>query len=207
MKPKLTIYSREVPSREPRVDFSGRDMSEGLAGAERAHLSAGVESLTKGNIPDAIESFLKVLNINQKNPEACLFMGILCKRMRDYNDAIRYLDQAIKSDPANSEAYMERGLAILEKRSGLWTDANAALVDFSSAFLLNPNEVRALYFMGVCKHRMMDYTDALALFERYGELVPVDILAARELEIYRCKTRYLMHYSEMSMLYGRNIYS
>jgi len=209
MKFKLTIHGQEVPSREPKAmaQFANRSLTDNLGRAERSYVSEGIDAYFKGETDRAIEKLMSALNINPRNAEACLYMARVCKMKNAPAIAIGYFDRAVEADPNNSEARIERGLAVLEKRSGLWSDASNALADFSTAFILNSNEVRALYYMGVCKHRMWDYGDALALFERYSELAPIDILAARELEIYREKTRTFGHYSDMSLMHRTFMYS
>ena len=204
MKPKLTIHGREIPLRVPKAQFADRNLTECRGNSERAYVSQGIDFFFSGDIPKATESLMHALSINPNNAEACLYMGRIAK-CNGSTAAISYFTQAIATDRMNSEAYMERGLALLERRSGSAKDALDAKADFETALALNPHEARAHYYIGMCRHRMMEYSEALKSFETYSDLEPVDVEAAQFLEKYRTMTRYYMHYTATAQRWAPKI--
>jgi tetratricopeptide (TPR) repeat protein len=190
-------------TRQPaRTVFSGRNMTDGLRAAEGYFLGEAMLQYADGKLAKAMENFRNALHINPGNPQTHFYLGRACRRMNRADDAIAHLSDAIRLDPANAEAYKERGLARLQKRSGLWSDANAALGDFALALDHNSKDYSTFYYMAICRDRMWDWDVALSLLETYCELVPYDVKAAKELDIYRYQLEHMMQYHDRAQRRG-----
>ncbi len=80
----------------------------------------------------------------------------------DYQWAIQYFDQAIQSQPNDTEAYILRG----EMKSRLWDD-QGALQDYNDAIIINPSEPMAYMFRAMEKRNTLsDLTGAIMDFDK-----------------------------------------
>lgn len=92
--------------------------------------------------------------------------GLACQET-DYDCKIKNFTEAIELDPANFEAYFERGLAYRKKNNG-----DLALADLNKALELKPDSAKAFYFRGIVNGEKGDYERAVADFNNSIRLNP-----------------------------------
>lgn len=85
---------------------------------------------------------------------------------KDYPGAIATLNQAIKLNPAFTEAILHRGLAYSYTNS-----YQSAMANYNSAIKLNPTSADAYYFRGAAHQKMGNYQQAL--FD-YNQVINLD---------------------------------
>ncbi|MBD1899101.1 tetratricopeptide repeat protein [Trichocoleus sp. DQ-A3] len=100
----------------------------------------------------------------------------------DYPEAIADLNQAIRLNPDNAQAYTNQGLA----RAALG-DTQGAIADFSQAIEIDPSLALAYYNRGFVRSQLQDYPGAIEDFSQAIELNPQDG------DAYHC--RCLIHYT------------
>ena len=89
---------------------------------------------------------------------------------KDYDKALKIVNDVLQADPENAGAYLVRGIAYYLK--GKWTDA---LTDLSKVISLDPNNAEAFVYRGLVRYRQNDheaagndFTRALTLNSQYG---------------------------------------
>lgn len=104
----------------------------------------------------------------QKN--ATFFIQRAQNRMmkQDYQGALRDFNEAIKLNPENSLAYVNRGML----NARYFYNKRSALNDFNKAIELAPNEPSAYYNRGSLYKDAQDYKSALADYSKVIDLNP-----------------------------------
>ena len=127
--------------------------------------------LESGKSEDALESFDKVLAINESFEEAWEGKGEAMMQLERYEDAIDAYDNAIGINPNYTLAYNNRGLVYRHL-----TQYKRAIEDYNKALELNPNYALAYNNRGVaydylkqCKRAMEDYNKALERNPNFAE--------------------------------------
>ena len=92
---------------------------------------------------------------------------ITAEQARIYDRAIDDLNQAIRLDPGNAGAYVDRGRVYMDKG-----DSDRAIADYNQALRLNPNFARAYNNRGVAYYNKKDYDRAIADYTQAIRLDP-----------------------------------
>lgn len=95
----------------------------------RANLNAQLKNYT-----DAIIDYKKVISLENKHVNACLFLGNVYDEMQDYDSASMYYNKAIYINPNYKAAYINNGI-ILSKQKKF----DEAITYFSKAISLDSN--------------------------------------------------------------------
>jgi tetratricopeptide (TPR) repeat protein len=95
---------------------------------------------------------------------------------KDYDNAIRDCDEAIRLDPKNDLPYFNRAIARLGKR-----DVDNALQDFDEILRINPKFVAAYAYRGMIESQKKDYASAVPDLEKAIVLDPRNALVHRRL--------------------------
>ena len=106
-----------------------------------AHHYLGIAHQGKGQNDNAIKNFneaIKILNdvikVNQKDAKAYTSRGNVYSALKDYKKAIEDHTKAIQLDPRLGEAYKNRAITYKSMQD------NKAIMDFSMAIILKPND-------------------------------------------------------------------
>jgi len=91
----------------------------------------------KGELSEAIKIYKKIL-VSKPSFQIYLNIGAALIQLKQTNEAIEYIDQAIKIDPKNPESYFLYGNALLQL-----TLLEAAIAGFDIAIKINPSYVSA----------------------------------------------------------------
>lgn len=96
-----------IPEDGSDLKFSGRaDVDEAMKAAEAAR--------AKGNLDQARQGYLRVLELDPKNYDATVYVGDVYFSERAYNSAAEWFAKAIKLDPDKETAYRYWGDALGE---------------------------------------------------------------------------------------------
>ncbi len=118
------------------------------------------------SIPVIISIFL--FTLSHAAPPDSYNKGIKALKTGNAKIALKFLTQAIESDPANYVIYSDRGVA--HKKLG---ELDKAVSDYSKALEIKPDYVTALNNRGVAYTQLGDYEKALSDFQQaltYGNL-------------------------------------
>ncbi|MBF0488330.1 MAG: tetratricopeptide repeat protein [Nitrospirae bacterium] len=77
-------------------------------------LKLGISFLKQKKYATALEFFLKVLVINPQNTLVYKYIGMALMGLRQYGDALAYIDKGIATLPDNWELFLQRGLVLKE---------------------------------------------------------------------------------------------
>ena len=78
-----------------------------------------------GRSKDAINSFNKIIDVDEKNTDALNAKGLALDRLGDYKEAIKCYDLVLENDELNTDAMNSKGLAL--QRIGKIEACNALL--------------------------------------------------------------------------------
>ena len=98
---------------------------------------------------------------------AARFVGLLHDNKGDYDRAIADLEQAIRLDPKDTEAYIRRGNAYNHKG-----DYDRAIADLEHAVRLDPKDPKAYVIRGSAYDGKGDYNRAIANYDEALRLDP-----------------------------------
>ena len=90
----------------------------------------------------------------------------LCEKSGNYDEALKYYNQAIAINPKNALAYIDRGNA----RSKLG-DNEGAIKDFNQAIAINPKNAIAYDSRGLARKEIGDKAGAASDYSKYLELL------------------------------------
>ena len=90
----------------------------------------------------------------------------LCEKSGNYDEALKYYNQAIAINPKSAWAYIYRGLA----RSELG-DNEGAIKDFNQAIAINPKNAIAYDSRGLARKEIGDKAGAASDYSKYLELL------------------------------------
>ncbi len=94
------------------------------------------------------------------------------RKMGDLQGALQDLNEAVRADPYNSDAYVQRGITRSRTR-----DFDGSYFDFEKALELDPEDVTAIYGRGVMHQMKNDIDGALQDFNEVIRLRPRHNLA------------------------------
>ena len=100
------------------------------------YYSRGKDLLNKGDYEGALHCFRSLNELNQYNTKCLHLCGIALYRLKEYNEAITYIDRSIEINPYDDLMYESKGdcYKALEKY-------DEALEFYLKALELNPNNV------------------------------------------------------------------
>jgi len=169
------------------------NMKEALKNAKKLGMDQStiyrLNALIKSESDDhhgTISDFKKAIDLDPNDPDnvmAYTSMALHRCELKDYEGAVKDLTKAIIIDPKNSELYRKRGnafarskdfLNILRAQHSIKIDNNAdynsALIDFTKAIELNPNDHISYLNRGVVKKKLKDDKGGSSDFEKYLEI-------------------------------------
>ncbi len=143
-----------------------------------SYLKDGKELFEKGNFVQAGLEFRNALQLNNKLPEAWLYLGKIDLRNQKWDDAYRDLSRAVALDPNNVEALTELGS--LQLGAGRLDDA---MKTSETVLKLQPKDAGAHTLRGAVMYRLqnldMAETEAKAALEIDPKHVDAMLLLAR----------------------------
>lgn len=123
--------------------------------------------------PEAMEAYRKALEINPKNPEVSIGLGLVSLELGKFTDARKSFERAIADDPRSEEAYVNLGaVAMREGKVG------EAIEHYQKALEANPYFNQAHYNLAVAFVAAKRFEEALREYEATLQGDP-SLLAAR----------------------------
>ena len=134
------------------------------------------------------EELMHAINIDPRAAELYVCRGMISLHYRDYQDAERFFDDAIKLNPVHPPAYFNRGLCAINQQNynkaaedfqqSLNTKCTDASNDYrySSIYYYIPKTSDIFYYRGLAMFGMKEYTEALSDFDQAIALLEDDNL-------------------------------
>ena len=105
-----------------------------------------------------------------------MYKGQSLTIIREYFKANDVFNRVLAIEPNNVEAYINRGLATMLRKSGSFMNGNVILAvnSFNRALHFDPNNTLAHYYKGLAllKYNPPDYEGALQSFDKILEIQP-----------------------------------
>ncbi|MGY5855432.1 MAG: tetratricopeptide repeat protein [Candidatus Thorarchaeota archaeon] len=122
---------------------------------------------------DSVDASLRAvdkhLEANPDDASAWNAKGVFHAQKREFGDALRSLDRALKLEPNLAPAHTNRGRVLLALGP---EKANDALRSFDSALKLTPDDVQILHDKASALHALNRIDEELACVRRISELAP-----------------------------------
>jgi len=135
----------------------------------------------KGKLSEAIKIYQKIL-LTDPNFQVCLNISAALIELQRANDAIEYIDQAIKIDPKNPESYFLYGNALLQLNL-----LDAAIAGFDIAIKINPSYVSAHHNKAITLQNQGKLTLAIESYQLIIQLNQQDPEAYQNCGLAFCK--------------------
>jgi tetratricopeptide (TPR) repeat protein len=137
------------------------------------------EEYIRTTFPDSLQlNADKIIEVNKCLSPECIAgaeekfkQAMFCDSLKDYKQALKWLNYAIDLNPDNPEYYFQRGHLKLIKLDISEEAARSALIDFNRAILLKPKFAYAYYFRGI----------TLAYLDKKDKVCP-DMIYAKQLD-------------------------
>ncbi|NXH10275.1 TTC6 protein, partial [Bucco capensis] len=114
--------------------------------ALKVFINRGLLYMELGDYAIACEDFKEATLLSPEDSQIFQAIGICCRRLHKFKEAVRSFDQALKLDPASADAYVGRGNSYME--NGHKAGCKQAQKDFLRAIHLNPQCVKARIGLG-----------------------------------------------------------
>jgi len=160
------FYLGQIYFLEDKPDSAKAFYSKGIATNEDNPLNyAGMVkvNLAENDKSSADNNQAKALDITEKNPAVYIILAEAYSqsRVKNYDKSIEMLNNALKVDPKNADAYLEMGNDYLAKNNG-----TEAIKDYQKVIDSNPNNAEALTLKAGVYVLITNYSDAIPLLEK-----------------------------------------
>ncbi|CAD8177771.1 unnamed protein product [Paramecium octaurelia] len=115
-----------------------------------SHYFLGTLYFKKKDLKSAAESFITQLRINNKHPEALIEYATISSIQGNFENAKKYLKQALRACPNNPVANMRLGIIYQTKLYEL----NSAIECFEQVASVDPTNYKAYYYKGQCQFQI-----------------------------------------------------
>jgi tetratricopeptide (TPR) repeat protein len=112
-----------------------------------------------------LADYTRVIELDPTNAQAYLFHGVICAKLRRFEEALTDFTHAITLNPASVPAYASRGRAYATL--GCYDEA---LIDFTRAIELDPTNAQAYVYIGALLTNQSKPREALPYFEKAAQL-------------------------------------
>jgi len=155
-RPKMKIV--EARAARPRVTETAADL----------FLAAVAMEENSARVQEAMDTYLRVLDLNPKHAAACINLGTIYYNQQNYREAERFYRQAVEIDSRYALAYFDLGNVLDE--TGRLAEAVEA---YRSAIGISPSYADAHYNLALAYDRLRRPRKALAHWRAYVKMDPV----------------------------------
>ncbi|MGH9469598.1 MAG: sulfatase-like hydrolase/transferase, partial [Terriglobia bacterium] len=159
-----------------RPNRSGPDPKDRLG--EYREYGRAVEFASAGNLSAAVKSFRIILKSDPNNALVLFDLAATCHRLRDFNDAVSYLNRALERNPSDARAQELLGTIWLEE--GNYPRAERR---FKQLLELAPADYGANYNLGVLAAQRGQWAEAIRYLRIAVEADPQSEGARRQLGV------------------------
>ena len=163
-KPKIQKVLQEMNKTEQREEEQ-REKEQTLTSWD--YIRRGNRARDEGRQQDAMDEYLKAIEIDPKNPGAYVGRGNINDDSGHPEEAIKDYDKAIELDPNYTLAYFNRGNTYASLGH-----PEEAIKDYNKAIELDPNYVYAYNNRGVTYKNLKKYEKAIEDYTRAIQLNP-----------------------------------
>jgi len=125
------------------------------------HFNLGKAFSTKGNNKEAIHHFKKAIALHPKHVSAYTFLGIACKKEKEYNEAIQYLTKAVALHPTYFDANLHLSKAHYEQNQ-----LDQALLYGRKAKEIQPKNIHALLNLAYTYNKRGELEKAVQFYQQ-----------------------------------------
>jgi len=133
----------------------------------QSQLNQAVFLQQSGNIDEAEEIYLGMLNKNPKNVDIIFLLGVVAIQKKDWLKAVNLINNAINLNPENSKFYYHRALVNYEIGN-----LKESIIDYNFAIDKNPAYIEAYLNRGAVEQRMQYYEAAIQSYNSVIDLNP-----------------------------------
>ncbi len=142
----------------------------------RPHLNLGLALAVRDRTEEAIDHYLKSLDLNPNYVEAHNNLGMALKEQGRIDEAIAHYVKAIQLDPNFAEAHNNLGMAIKETGK-----INEAIQHYRRALQISPTDVEAHNNLGVALKEQGRLNEAIQHYRRALQINPMNVKAHNNL--------------------------
>lgn len=139
------------------------------------YINQGIELTNKGEFDEAIVSFDKAIELNNKAELAYFSKGIAYHNLNQLQAAYESYTKAIELNPKMIDAYFNRAQSILAFEAPDETELRNALSDLEKAIELDGNFLDAYYYAAVVMKKLGQYQDAIKYLDIVIEKDPLAV--------------------------------
>ena len=121
----------------------------------RSLLTQAMALHQSGNLAGAAQLYARILTVNPKHFDALHLLGVIAVQRKDFEQGLRYIDQAIAVNANYAVAFENRGSAL----KGLQR-LEAAIHSYDRAIQLKPDYSQAYNARGILQHELEQYAAA-----------------------------------------------
>jgi superkiller protein 3 len=144
-----------------KIDSIIEEIHQNLTTKLDLWLKKGLLLVQSERYNEAIDSYNKVLKVNNVSSQAWYYLGLALMMVHRPEEAIASFDKAIRLDPDNHKTFFSRGLA-LESLGQL----EEALSDFDQALKLQANHYQSWYNRGVILAALGQYQEEIIAYDQ-----------------------------------------
>ena len=127
----------------------------------RPQLKRALDAETAGRVGEAEDLYRAVLELDPRNFIALNRQAVRCAARKDYVEALRLIQAAMRANPASAETAGDMGV-ILDRMGRV----DEAVLSYDRALVLRPNDVAALCNRGFSLMKLRQFDKALASYEK-----------------------------------------
>lgn len=156
---KMPVYKEALSKLETAAAIAP-DRFESYQPIAVIHLAMGDTATAEKILADAVSKF-------SDNTDLKIVAGEVFMRSNKLDDAAKYFNMAVESDPQNSDIYQKLGA--LESTRKNWDQANTY---YQKAMEMDPNNANLAFNIGVSFFNQENYAEAVPFFEKAAENDP-----------------------------------
>lgn len=170
----LYMYSENRPEYREQAEQASHKAVALCDELAEAHASRGLALMLQGRFQESTEAFQRAIALNPDSFEAHYFYARACVHQGDYAAAARLFEQAARIDPDDyqSAAFLPQVLRELERSTEEITWRDEAIRRGLKRLELQPDDVRAMYLLGVLFAKSGNLDKARELADQVMALEP-----------------------------------
>ena len=133
-------------------------------------LESGIKNHQENRLDEAVNYYEKVLNKDNRNFKANLFLGIVFAQQKKLLDAEKQFKKSLEIDPENFEIFNNLGLVYKELNQ-----IDKSIESFNKAIKLNPNFIIAYNNLGLIYQNSNQTSEAEKIFIKAIKIEPNDL--------------------------------
>lgn len=136
------------------------------------YVDLGISETNKGNFKQAIEALDKATELKPDWDLPYFSKAVAFHNLMDLEEAYENYSKAIEINPKMTDAYFNLAQVILARKPISDADFKEALKSLEKAVELDEKFIDALYYIGVIKKNLKDYTGAIKALDKVIALEP-----------------------------------